>query len=76
MPAKRYVLTNDDRDVLSALVLDLATELDLHYDHEDFHALTQSFDIIKRSIALLQRAGCQLHPDVHSIVARYDKFNQ
>lgn len=76
MVRKPYILTTEDKELLNALILDLATELDLHYDDEDMHALFQSFSIIKEAIALLERAACQPHLDILAVVARFNKTNQ
>lgn len=76
MPQHAYTLTKADKELLKALILDLATELDLHYDDEDLPALSQSFAIIKASLALLERTGCQPHRDILNIVSRFNKMNQ
>lgn len=76
MPHHVYTLTKADKELLNALVLDLATELDMHYDDADLPALSPSFAIIKASIALLERAGCQPHADIGKIIARFDKTQQ
>lgn len=76
MPHQVYALTKGDKELLNALVFDLATELDLHYDDEDFPALSQSFALIKASIALLERVGCQSHADIEKIIARFNKTQQ
>lgn len=76
MLGKPYILTNEDKDLLNALILDLATEIDLHYDSTDLPALYQSFSIIKDAVALLQRADCQPHPDILAIVTKYDRSKQ
>jgi hypothetical protein len=77
MPRKpRYYLTGRDKDLLNVLVHDLATEIDLHYDDEDLHAVSGSFSILKHGLALLERAGCRIHPDIRAVIARYDKARQ
>ena len=76
MPQNAYVLTDADKELLNALVLDLATELDLHYECEDLPALSTSFTNIKGAVALLQRAGCRPHGDILKILARYNRTNQ
>lgn len=76
MTRKPYALTPDDKDTLNALVLELASELDLHYDDEDMHALSKTFSVVKQAIALLERVDCQPHPDVLAIVARYNRTQQ
>lgn len=58
---------------ISRLLLDLATELDLHYDDKDMHALTESFTLIKAAVSLLAANGASPHPDVLGIVGRYNR---
>lgn len=73
---RRYVLTDEDKKLIDDLLLDLATELDLHYDEEDFHALVPSFALIKNTVALLKRAEFEAHPDIHNVLARFNKARQ
>lgn len=76
MPHRPYMLTPRDKDLLEALVLDLATELDLHYLDEDVRTLSGSFAVIKDAIALLERFGSRPHGDVQKIIARYNRHQQ
>lgn len=76
MTGRLYVLTANDKDLLDALVLDLATELDLHYDDEELPTLSNSFAVIKDAVALLERLGRQPHGDVQKIIARYNRHQQ
>lgn len=71
-----YKITSEEVETVSALLLDLATELDLHYDDEDMFALAPSFQIIKRVCALLERLDHEVHPSVLNIIARYNRTNQ
>lgn len=75
-PKNRDRLTENDKEAINGLLLELATELDLHYDDEDMFALTPSFDRIKQGIELLRRVGYEVHPDVLKILARYNRSNQ
>lgn len=76
MARDQYTLTTNDKDILNALVLELASELDLHYEDEDMHALSKTFSVIKDAIALIERAGFQPHSDILAIVARYNRTQQ
>lgn len=76
MARTSYTLTTKDKELVNALVLELATEIDLHYDDADLHALSRTFSIIKDSVALLQRADCRVHPDILAIVLRYNRTRQ
>ena len=71
-----YIFTLEDRKLIGDLLLELATELDLHYGEEDLPSLAPSFVIMKEAIALLERASCNAHPDVIQIVARFNKARQ
>lgn len=76
METRTYTLTSDDGKLIDTLLLELATEIDLHYDDEDLCALAPTFSIIKQGIALLERAKFQAHPDVHKIFVRYSRQHQ
>lgn len=69
-------LTNADKETISNLLLELATELDLHYDDEDMFALTPSFKVIKDGVKLLEKLGEPVHPDVVRILARFNRSHQ
>lgn len=75
MPDKEKI-TEADKEIISSLLLELATELDLHYDDEDMFALTPSFKVIKDGVKLLERLEHPVHPDVARILARYNKSHQ
>lgn len=76
MPRRQYMLSAKDKDLLDALVLELATELDFHYDDMDLPTLSGPFAAIKEAIALLERFGRQPHGDVQKIIARYNRHQQ
>ncbi|MER8983904.1 hypothetical protein [Mesorhizobium sp. M0843] len=69
-------ITDQDKETISRLLLELATELDLHYDDEDMFALTPSFTVIKEGVKLLERLHTTVHPDVLRILARHNKAHQ
>lgn len=69
-------LSNEDKQIIDALLLELATELDLHYDDGDLHALAGSFSAVKKGIALLERLDFQVHRDVYALAARFNKSHQ
>lgn len=58
-------------DIIQKLTLDLATEIDLHYDDDDLFALSQSFGFLKEAIDLLEEKKMRVHDDVKVIMARY-----
>jgi hypothetical protein len=58
-------------DIISNLVLDLSTEIDLHYETEDLRALTASFEALAAGAALLEQHNRPL-PDAYAhIRTRY-----
>ncbi|MBN8244680.1 hypothetical protein JF546_16815 [Nitratireductor aquimarinus] len=73
---KNQIVTDHDKEVVNHLLLELATELDLHYDEEDMFALAPSFKTIKEGVSMLERWGAEVHPDVQKVVARYNRANQ
>lgn len=75
-PPKDYKLTAADKELINKLLLELATELDLHYDDEDMFALAPSFLVIKEGCVLLERLQSTPHPDILKVLSRYNKSNQ
>ncbi|WP_353645696.1 hypothetical protein [Mesorhizobium sp. WSM2239] len=71
-----HTITDEDLQTINELLLELATELDLHYDDEDMFALAPSFQRIKKGCALLEKLNHTIHPDVLKIIARYNRTNQ
>jgi hypothetical protein len=67
---------NAAADLISKLLLELATELDLHYDDEDMHALREPFGLIRQGIGWLTANGYSAHVDVNNIVARFHRAVQ
>lgn len=53
------------------LVFELATELDLHYENEDFHALSGSIEKMKRGMLVLRSEGMHVPEEAHHVVNRY-----
>lgn len=74
--AKNEGLSEADKETINRLLLELATELDLHYDDEDMFALTPSFNVIKDGVKLLERMGYPVHPDVGKVIGRYNRSHQ
>src|SRR5262249_13959916 len=71
-----YALTREDKKLIGDLLLELATELDLHYEDGEFYALKPAFIIIKNGVALLERVDFDPHPDVLQVLARFNKSHQ
>lgn len=63
-------------NVLTALLLELSSELDLHYDDEDLHALTPTIETLRAAATLMADAGYDA-PDVyHHIVGRFERMTR
>jgi len=60
-------------ELVHKLALDLATELDLHYEDEDLFALQPSFSLLEKAIATLRAESLEVHADLESIVRRYHR---
>ena len=76
MSKNAYQLTDRDKETISALTLELVTELDLHYDDEDMHALASSFVVVKDAVALLQRCNAPMNPDISAVIGRFNRSRQ
>jgi hypothetical protein len=63
-------------EVVAKLLLELATEFDLHYDDEELPALKEGFDTIKEGVAALQSGFYPVPPDVLKIVDRFNRTQQ
>lgn len=57
--------------VIQKLLLDLATEIDLHYDDDKLHVTKPSFAIIEEGIGFLRSAGQTPHTDVKKTMLRF-----
>lgn len=56
---------------IAALMTDLATEMDLHYEDDDLHAISGTIEILQSAAAILQESGVAV-PDCHNhLVNRY-----
>jgi hypothetical protein len=55
------------------LLWELATELELHYEEEDFFALHDTAEKMKGAADLLHARGIDLPADVVSIMAKLDR---
>lgn len=64
------------RIVIERLLLELAAELDLHYDDEDLPALKQSCNVLEEGAEFLAKAGHSAHPDVISVIRRFHRQRQ
>ena len=56
---------------IQEILCELATELDLHYENEDFHALSRSIEKMKRAMLILESEGMRVPEEAHHVVNRY-----
>ena len=66
-------LSPSTAELLTDLLKELASELDLHYEDEDFFALAPTIETMKATAFLLQENGVQ-PPTVYEHVLR--RFNK
>lgn len=66
-------IAKHDLPVFADLLLELGTELDLHYDDDDLFALEPSFRILKEGVRVLEEVGQPINPDVFKIISRFDR---
>jgi len=58
------------------MLYELATEIDLHYEDEDFFALAKTFRRMKKAIALLELHGIKVPRTVHEVCNRFNRNYQ
>lgn len=67
---------NIDPTIVSALnelLRELASELDLHYDDDAFHAIEPTIDAMKRAAKLVTDAGYKAPDSYQHIVRRFER---
>lgn len=69
-------LTLADKETIAGLILELAVEIDLHYETSEFFALAPTFARLKDGVALLERHGHHAHPDAYKIIDRFNTQRQ
>jgi len=65
-------MTKDIAEVLHDLLKELASEIDLHYESEDFFALAPTFETMKRAGKLLETGGYSIPPGYVHVVTRFN----
>lgn len=66
-------MTNDLATIVSDLLRELATELDIHYENEDFFALGPTIEPMRRAAAALEASGHSVPDACVHVVARFLK---
>lgn len=64
-----FKITKEQAEIINDLLVELSSELDLHYEDEDFFALTPTIEKMKIAANLLEEAGFDT-PDVYKHVLR------
>lgn len=60
-------------ELVSELLKELASELDLHYEDEDFFALAPSIEVMKRGADYLDSVGHPIPPACQHVMRRYQR---
>lgn len=60
-------------EILTSLIRELASELDLHYEDEDFFALSPSIEVMKRAVLLLEQNGYEPPAVYEHVLRRFNK---
>lgn len=59
--------------VLTDLLRELSSELDLHYDDQDFHALESTIGTLRRAAKMMANAGHEAPEVYHHVIGRFDR---
>ncbi|MER9403396.1 hypothetical protein NKI36_04955 [Mesorhizobium caraganae] len=59
--------------VLTDLLRELSSELDLHYDDHDFHALNSTIETLRRAANLMTDAGHEAPEVYHHVMGRFER---
>lgn len=62
--------------LVGQLMVELATELDLHYEEPDLFALTPTIEVLKRGAKFLADSGHSIPAEVEHILGRYHRASQ
>lgn len=74
----RYApLDNQTAEILTALITELATELDMHYEDHELRLMCQpTIETLRRACTLLRNNGYPSPPVCDHVVARFLKQHQ
>lgn len=63
-------------EIINDLLKELASELDLHYEDEDFFALSPTMERMKRAVDLVEKHGAK-PPEVYlHVLKRFNRHHQ
>ncbi|MBZ9984091.1 MULTISPECIES: hypothetical protein [unclassified Mesorhizobium] len=62
--------------VLTDLLRELSSELDLHYEDEDFHALKPTIETLRQAATLMKDAGHEAPEVYHHVMGRFERMTR
>lgn len=65
------MIDNSTSVILSELATELATELDLHYEQDEFHRLSESISTLRKTAEMLSMSGHGVPDVVTHVLRRY-----
>lgn len=69
-------LNQTTANVLTALLRELSSELDLHYDDEDLHALGSTITTMQRAANMMTEAGYEAPEVYHHMLGRFERMTR
>lgn len=66
-------MKTDHMDAIHDLVRELASELDLHYEDNEFFALKESIKALQHGVAVLAQAGHEPPQVYHHVISRFNR---
>lgn len=73
LPRKEGLIPRDFREILCDLVQELSTELDLHYEDDEFFALRATIGKLQEAALALNEAGLEPPASYAHVVARFHR---
>lgn len=74
--SKQKMIDPELADACNDVLLELASELDLHYEDGDFFALSPSITRMRRLGDMLEGAGYELPDAYRHVLKRYNRHHQ
>jgi hypothetical protein len=68
-------LTDEVVTAIFEMLSELSSELDLHYEDEDFFALKPTIEKMQNAARILSHAGMELPDSYKHVLSRYNKKN-
>ena len=67
----RNKMKSEQSEIIYDLIKELASELDLHYEDEDFFALKDTISVMQAGVALLSEAGREPPQVYNHVLAKF-----